>query len=104
MTKTFNLTLAAGLLTAAAVLTPVTFAQAAYPGSDQAETAAVQSAIDQDLGLRVDQVRAQTVDGVVYLHGRVDSESAVARADKIAQSVVGNGKVVNTLTDDQFQG
>jgi osmotically-inducible protein OsmY len=104
MTKTFNLTLAAGFLTAATLMTPVAFAQTAFPGGDQAETNAVQSAIDQDAGLRAAQVRVQTIDGVVYLHGRVGSQGAVDRAENIARGVGNVGEVVNTVSDSEFQG
>ena len=104
MSKTFNLTLAAGLLTATTLMTPVAFAGTGYPGGDEAETAAVQTAIDRDLGLRVALVQVQTIDGVVYLHGHVGSEYAEERAEKIAHSVPNVGKVVDTLSDDQFQG
>jgi hypothetical protein len=104
MTKTFNLTLAAGFLAASTLLAPAAFAQNTFPGGDQAETNAVQSAIDKDPWLRADQVHAQTIDGVVYLHGHVGSQNAEDRAEKLAHSVTKGGEVVDTLSDDQFQG
>jgi len=104
MSKTFNLTLAAAFLTATTLMTPVAFASPAYPGGDDAETAAVQTAIDRDLTLRADRVQVQTIDGVVYLHGHVGSEGTEERAEKIAHSVANVGKVVDTLSDDEFNG
>ncbi|SRR5579859_1520340 len=104
MSKTFNLTLAAAFLTATTLMTPVAFASTAYPGGDDAETSAVQTAIDHDLRLRADLVQVQTIGGVVYLHGHVGSEYAEERAEKIAQSVPNVGKVVDTLSDDEFNG
>jgi len=100
MTKTFNLTLAAGFLTAATLMTPVAFAQT----SDQAETTAVQTAIDQDAGLRASGVHVQTIDGVVYVQGHVGSENAAERAGQIARSAANGAEVVNAVSGDQFQG
>jgi len=104
MSKTFNLTLAAGFLTAGLVMSPVAYAQTTYPGGDQAETDAVQAAIDNDLTLRADQIRVQTIDGVVYLHGHVDGEAAEERAESIAHGVAHVRKVVDAISDDDFQG
>jgi len=104
MTKTFNLTLAAGFLSAATLLAPAAFAQTAFPGGDQAETSAVQSAINQDAELRAAQIHVQTIDGVVYVQGRVEGASAVERAGEIARGVVKGGEVVNAVGDTEFQG
>jgi len=101
MSKAFNLTLAAGFLSAATLLTPVAFAQPTTLGGDDAETRAVQEAINKDAELRTAQVHVQTVDGVVYLHGVVTSEDAVDRAGAIAIGVPGVGNVVNALGDNQ---
>jgi osmotically-inducible protein OsmY len=100
MAKIFNLTLAAGFLTAATLMTPVAFAETTYPGGDQAETNAVQAAIDKDLALRIDQIQVQTIGGVVYLHGIVGSEATAERAEAIAQSVAHGGKVVDALGEN----
>lgn len=104
MFKTVNLTLAAGLLTATTLLSSGAFAQTAFPGGDDAETTAVQTAINKDLGLRVDHVQVQTIDGTVYLHGRVDSQGAVDRAEEIARSVPNVDKIVNTVSDSEYAG
>ncbi len=97
MTKFFNMTFAAAFLSASALAAPAAFAQ--DKAADQTETAAVQSAIDQDLSLRGETVTVQTIDGVVYLHGSVDSAAAADRAEAIARSVASTGKIVDTLGD-----
>lgn len=100
MSKAFNLALAAGFLTTATLMTPVAYADTAYPGGDQAETQAVQTAIEKDPALRIDQIRVQTLGGVVYLHGTVGSEATAERAEAIAQGVAHGGKVVDALGEN----
>ncbi len=90
----------------AAVLAGVTlmasgaFAQTEFPGGDAAETSAVQEAITKDLGGRVS---VQTLDGVVYLHGRVSQDTA-ERAEQIARGLPNVGEVVDATRNDAFQG
>jgi len=90
----------------AAVLAGVTlmssgaFAQTEFPGGDAAETRAVQDAISKTLGGRVS---VQTLDGVVYLHGRVGQDTA-QRAEDIARSLPNVGEVVDATRSGEFQG
>jgi len=90
----------------AAVLAGVTlmasgaFAQTEFPGGDAAETRAVQEAISKTLGGRVS---VQTLDGVVYLHGRVGQDTA-QRAEDIARSLPNVGEVVDATRSGEFQG
>jgi len=105
MSKSFKLTLAAGFLSASALLAaPSAFAQTAFPGGDTAEATAVQTAIDHDAGLRLSHITVQTIDGVVYLQGRTDDVSSVERAEEIARGVPNVGKIVNAIGDTDFQG
>lgn len=98
MSKFYNLTFAAAFLTASALAAPAAFAQ--DQAADQAETAAVKAAIDQDIYLRTDRVEVQTIDGVVYLHGAVGSRAAAEKAETLARAVPGVGQVVDTLGDN----
>ena len=98
MSKFFNLTVAAAaFLSVSALAAPAAFAQ--DRNADLVETAAVQSAIDKDLDLRVSNVQAQTIDGVVYLHGMVDSRATADRAEALVRSLPNVGKVVDALGD-----
>ena len=98
MSKFNNLTFAVAFLTASAFAAPAAFAQ--DKAADQAETAAVQAAIDQDINLRIDHVQVQTLDGVVYLHGNVGSRAAAEKAETLARAVPGVGQIVDTLGDN----
>jgi len=98
MTKSFKLTLAAGFLSASALLAPSAFAQTAT------ETGVIQTAINQDAGLHLSHINVQTLDGVVYLQGRADSAGAAERAEEIARAAANGAKIVNGLGDGEFQG
>jgi len=100
MSKFYNLTFAAAFLTASALAAPAAFAQDGT--ADAAETAAVQSVIDQDINLRVDHVEVQTLDGVVYLHGTVGARAEAEHVEALARTVPGVAKIVNTLGDSQY--
>jgi hypothetical protein len=90
----------AAFLAGATLMASGAFAQTSFPGGDDAESRAVQEAITKDLGGRVS---VQTLDGVVYLHGRVGEDTA-ERAEAIARGVPNVGKVVDATRNDQFQG
>jgi len=96
MIKFFSAAVLAGIaLTASGA-----FAQTEFPGGDAAETRAVQEAITKDLGGRVS---VQTLDGVVYLHGRIGQDAA-ERAEEIARGLPNVGKVVDATRGGEFQG
>jgi len=99
MSKFYNLTFAAAFLTASAIAAPTAFAQ--DQTADAAETAAVQAAIDQDVYLRIDRVHVQTIDGVVYLQGVVDSQATAEHAEELARTVPNVGKIVDALGDTE---
>jgi len=64
---------------------------------DAAITAKVKSAILAETGLRVLQVKVDTVDGVVTLTGTADSQRNIDKAKELASSVAGVKGVENQL-------
>ena len=98
MSKFFSITFAAAFLSASAFAAPAAFAQ--DKAADAAETSAAQSVIDQDVSLRGEHVQVQTIDGVVYLHGTVDSAAAADRAEALLRTIPTVGKVVDALGDN----
>jgi len=97
MIKTF---FSAAAVAGVTLLASGAFAQTAFPGGDDAETRAVQEAVGKTLGSRVD---VQTIDGVVYLHGRIGKDAA-QRAESIARGVPNVDSVVNATLNGEFQG
>jgi len=106
MSKFFNLTFAASFLAASALAAPAAFADdtTGYTGGDAAETRAVQAALDQDVGLRLAHVHAETIDGVVYLQGNAGSRGVAEHAEALARSVPHVGEIVDALGDSRFNG
>jgi osmotically-inducible protein OsmY len=74
----------------------------ATPNRDDKITAKVRTAIDQhsDLGAP-GVIRVQTLNGVVYLSGLVDSSYSVENAESVARAVNGVTNVVNNVSVDR---
>jgi hyperosmotically inducible periplasmic protein len=64
---------------------------------DAAVTTKVKAAIAAEPGLHVLQIKVDTTDGVVTLHGAVDSKTARKKAEDLAAKVEGVKSVVNHL-------
>lgn len=72
-------------------------AQTASVIDDATITAKVKSAILAETGLRVLQVKVETVDGVVTLVGSADSQQNIDKAKELAKAVEGVKDVENRL-------
>lgn len=65
---------------------------------DQKITAQYDALLKQHPALEApNTVRANTVHGVVYLYGQVDTEVERSEAEELAQQVAGVRKVVNSI-------
>jgi osmotically-inducible protein OsmY len=64
---------------------------------DSVVTGKVKSALIADERTKAYQINVTTREGVVHLHGTVDSPAAKAAATQVAQSIAGVRKVQNEL-------
>lgn len=65
--------------------------------NDRQTTAAVQATLNARAALAVNPIYVQTVDGIVYLNGYVDTHLERRQATSIAADVPGVRQVVNKL-------
>jgi osmotically-inducible protein OsmY len=72
-------------------------AQTTGIGSDDTISKEVTQRLNQQSDLQADLLHVQTVDGVVYLHGQVDSGLEAQEAEALAHGVPEVHKVVNLL-------
>ncbi len=100
MIKTSRLVLAATLSIG---LATASFAQE-MASQDDTITENVRSMIAQHPALKADQVTVETRQGVVYLHGKVDTPAEKKDLESVAMQTTGVKKVVNDTVVNKSGG
>ena len=99
-TMTRTLALLVAVLIAGAACQTTTGRTAGQWAEDKATTARVKTALGATKVTTLTRVDVDTVDGTVYLRGKVESADVKERAGDVAASVVGR-RVVNDLIVDR---
>ena len=104
MTMRYARTLIASLvvvLIAGAGCQTMTGRSAGQWADDKATTARVKTALAATKVSTLTRVDVDTVDGIVYLNGKVESDDVKRRAEAVAKQVLGTQRVANGLLVDR---
>jgi hypothetical protein len=96
---TRTLALLFAVLLAGAACQTTTGRSAGQWSEDKATTARVKTALGATKASTLTRVDVDTIDGVVYLRGKVENDDVKRRAGEVAANVTG-GRVVNDLIVD----